>query len=99
MFFKTKKQNQKELIELLEQVINHLDNSEETYWSPLTPNEVKEIIEKEVQHLIDGQVVNKEQLILQFLPTSTLQDISIDNGWGDEYIVLSSKFDKLIDKI
>jgi hypothetical protein len=35
----------------------------------------------------------------EFLPTSTYQEISISNGWGDNYIKLSSEFDKLYEKL
>ena len=31
----------------------------------------------------------------EFLPTSTYQEISISNGWGEKYIRLSNDFDKI----
>jgi len=35
----------------------------------------------------------------EFLPTSTYQEISISNGWDDNYVKLSSDFDKLYERL
>lgn len=36
---------------------------------------------------------------MEFTPISTIQEISMTNGWSNEYIKLSSNFDKEITKI
>ena len=33
-----------------------------------------------------------------FAPTGSLQEVSLSNGWGDEFIQLASKMDKLTEK-
>lgn len=38
-----------------------------------------------------------EKINLLFAPTGDLQEISISNGWGEKFIEVSSKFDKLTD--
>lgn len=40
-----------------------------------------------------------DKLNLEFAPTSTYQEISLSNGWADEYIKLAEQFDKLYEKI
>lgn len=37
-------------------------------------------------------------IYLDFSPTSTFQEISISNGWEDEYIQLSTEFDNAYKK-
>ena len=34
-----------------------------------------------------------EDLIILFAPTSDLQEISIDSGWGEIFLIISEKFD------
>lgn len=40
-----------------------------------------------------------ERLNLEFAPTSTYQEVSLSNGWADEYIVLAEQFDSLYRRI
>jgi hypothetical protein len=41
----------------------------------------------------DLETLNK--LNMEFSPTSTYQELSLSNGWADEYIKLAEEFDKL----
>ncbi len=45
----------------------------------------------------DFETLNK--LNIEFAPTSTYQEISLSNGWGNEFIKLAGQFDKLYEKI
>ena len=94
-----KDKSREELKELLNEILTFIEDSEDTLWSPLTVNEVSEIIQKEIKNLETGKKVNRNQLIIEFLPTSTFQEISMDNGWSNDYISLSANFDKLINEI
>ena len=40
-----------------------------------------------------------KELKIDFLPTSTFQELSMNNAWGEEYIRLSSRFDELYSSI
>lgn len=40
-----------------------------------------------------------ERLNLEFAPTSTYQEVSLSNGWADEYLVLAEQFDSLYRRI
>ena len=40
-----------------------------------------------------------KELTLLFAPTSDLQDISIRNGWGNQFLEIAEKFDKIIKEI
>ena len=41
--------------------------------------------------------LNRDELKLLFAPTGALQETSMDNGWAGEYLLLSERFDGLID--
>jgi len=36
---------------------------------------------------------------LLFLPTGTLQEISIQNGWSEQYLILAAEFDSIYEKV
>jgi len=88
-----------ELISAFERIINLLDQSEDTIWANYTVDEAKEILQTELENYKQTQKLSdsgKSNINFLFLPTSALQEISMDNGWGDEYIKLSNIFDKYL---
>ena len=42
-----------------------------------------------------GEAAALERLRFLFLPTADLQEISISSGWGEHYLELAARFDKL----
>ncbi|MEA4987640.1 MAG: hypothetical protein VB095_06235 [Anaerovorax sp.] len=38
-----------------------------------------------------------KEISLLFAPTGAFQEISIDNGWSDEFIEISERFDDIVD--
>lgn len=88
-----------ELISAFERIIKLLENSEDTIWANYTVEEAKEILQTELENYKQTQKISdsgKSRISFLFLPTSALQEISVDNGWGDEYINLSNIFDKYL---
>lgn len=88
-----------ELISAFERIINLLDQSEDTIWANYTVEEAKEILQTELENYKNTHKLSdsgKSNINFLFLPTSALQEISIDNDWGDEYIKLSNIFDKYL---
>lgn len=88
-----------ELISAFERIIKLLENSEDSIWANYTVEEAKEILQtelgkyKQTHKLSDS---GKSRINFLFLPTSALQEISADNGWGDEYVEISNVFDKYL---
>ncbi len=58
-----------------------------------TVKELIESIDNDLNNLRYENTEYFEQIRNWFLPTVDFQELSIDNGWGDEYIHLASKFD------
>lgn len=40
-----------------------------------------------------------EKVHVEFLPTCTYQELSLSNGWSDKYIVLSTDFDQIYERM
>lgn len=88
-----------ELILAFEEIIELLENSGDTIWANYTVAEAKEILQTELENYKQTQKISdsgKRRINFLFLPTGALQEISIDNGWGDKYIKLSGIFDKYL---
>ena len=49
---------------------------------------------KDIEHCLESMDNSKISLLIA--PTANLQDLSIDAGWQDEFLVLASRIDKLI---
>ena len=69
-------------------------------WPDESPNECAEVLDKIMAHIIDP---DKNPLpnagSIQFAPTGPIQEIAISNGWDDEYMELSTQYDKLETKL
>lgn len=88
-----------ELVSAFEKIIELLDRSEDTIWANYTVAEAGEILQTELENYKQTQKLSdsgKYRINFLFLPTSALQEISINNGWGDEYVKISGIFDKYL---
>ena len=62
-------------------------------WSSDTPGEVVESLEREIDSLIARGKCDRLELSVLFAPTGAIQEISMANGWSDEYLALAAGFD------
>jgi hypothetical protein len=58
--------------------------------------DIADTLRTAIARLESGKPINKGELTFLFLPTGPLQDTSIDNGWGDEFVALAARFDSAI---
>lgn len=56
-------------------------------------------LNQDISNIKNCNFVTLDKVQSEFLPTSTYQEISITNGWGNDYIKLSNDFDKLYNKL
>ena len=61
--------------------------------------ELRDEMDVYIMQLKANNMNGLEELYKLFLPTCTLQDISIPNGWSDEYLRLAERFDKIYYKL
>ena len=69
-------------------------------WPDEKPDECTEVLDKMMAHIINPEKnQNPEYCSIQFLPTGPIQEIAISNGWHDQYMDLSTQYDKLEKKL
>lgn len=86
-----------EILNILDEIRNITNNPQvNMIWTPYQ-NSAEFIREYDliVEAFKRGTQGSLGKLQLLFAPTGVLQDISIDNGWGEKFIELSGRFDKL----
>lgn len=91
-----KQRKLQELQSLISKIEEHITDNSDMIW---TSCEDSKQLKKELQlyknQLVNNDLSSLDNLYILFLPTSDLQEHSMSNGWSDEYLKLSSKFDSL----
>jgi hypothetical protein len=85
-----------ELVTALENAILLLRKSSPSTWGASSPTEAMELLELERNKVLLSQQFDKKLLQSLFAPTGSIQEISIGNGWGDEFIEISKIVDKYV---
>jgi len=83
------------LLPTLDRTIFLLQNSQDSLYAHLSVDEVITALQTIQTKLEQTGILDKAQLNLLFGPTGSIQEISIDNGWGDEFIKLATEVDKI----
>lgn len=88
------------LIDILKQVKERFADSSDMLWTSYeTAKEVRDELDVYIEQLTTGDNNCLDNLSIHFLPTSTFQEHSLQNGWSNEYMKLSEKFDSIYAKI
>jgi hypothetical protein len=88
----------KKMIAVLSHLIYFLSNSESSIHAVETPDELMEVVTVNLRNMKShGVLLSPDDMKKMFLPTSSLQEIAIDNGWGDQYAELASNFEIVLD--
>jgi hypothetical protein len=82
------------LISALEETVSFLWNFRSSAWSHLSVDELIEQLEAELVSIRESGFINKGSLRSLYAPTGTIQDTSMDNGWGDEFLKISEVVDQ-----
>jgi hypothetical protein len=65
----------------------------------LSTSEASLELEFFIDQIKSNQSIDRNHLALLFAPTGIIQECSISNGWDEQYLKLSEKFDRLIQKL
>ena len=87
-----------ELQRLLEQTIAYVDKSDVELFSSRSSNELKREISQYLDELKAGRIRDIRIFEMLFAPTSPLQELSIDNNWGNEFCEIAGQFDSLAEE-
>lgn len=86
--------------EILKQIKSLTNAGSDTAWSRFDSTELFLVdLNQDITNIENCNFSTLDKVHTEFLPTSTYQEISISNGWGDNYIKLSNDFDKLYIKL
>ena len=88
------------VIELLTLILNKVDEETNVVWTRFdTPEELIADLQQNIKKLQSNDFDVLDKLNLMFGPTATYQELSISNGWGDEYLYLSKQFDEAYENL
>ena len=94
------KENTMVLIEIIKTVRSKISDSTDVSWSGFeSVNELQTELDKDIISLESGDFSSLKTYKVYFLPTGEFQEISMSNGWGEEYLKLANKFDEYYKKI
>jgi len=85
-----------EISAVLTDCLRHILASEDSAYSAMSARVLAETLQNTIAKLERDEPIDKAELRLLFAPTGDLQETSIDNGWGDEFVALSARFDRAI---
>lgn len=60
-----------------------------------SPEQLTDELDIYIKDLQEAKFQNWEALDLLFSPTGTLQECSISNAWGNDYLQLANEYDKI----
>ena len=83
------------IVKALEKTLMFLRQSEDSLLAKYSVSELIETINTQLDKARTFQQVDAEVLRKLFAPTSSLQEISMANGWGNEFIEISRTIDQL----
>ena len=89
-----------EIVKILEEIKSYINEDTDTTWAGF--KDAKDFLielNKDINLLKLCDYETLEKVNIEFLATSTYQELSLSNGWSDEYLILASKFDDLYLKI
>ncbi|HQZ99654.1 MAG TPA: hypothetical protein PLJ62_05620 [Thermoflexales bacterium] len=79
------------LISAFDELAGLLRRSEESLYAQRTPAQAASAITREIDSLTRAQTfADYDELRLLFAPTGALQEIAIDNGWGEAFLRIAA---------
>lgn len=82
------------LVLALERTLSFLRESESSDWASLSVEEVVRQLADELGKARNSQLLDLKKLRYLYAPTGSLQEISIYNSWGKEFIEISNTIDQ-----
>lgn len=73
-----------------------LQRSESSDWASLPVEEVIRQLKVELDKARNSQPLDTKKLEFLYAPTGSLQEISIENGWGKEFIEIADIIDQFM---
>lgn len=86
----------KEAADILLKIRQKITDDSDLVWTSFeTADELRKEIDGFISRLEQGDKKVIKDIYIHFLPTSTFQEHSMQNGWTDDYLKLAEQFDKI----
>ena len=86
----------KELIDIIAHVKRKITDHSDMVWTHYDDaKQLRNELDSYTLQIQTGDTSSLEDIKFLFLPTATLQEHAISNGWADEYLKLAKQFDGL----
>lgn len=88
--------DQHELLHLLETIRETITPETDVIWAGYdSVEQLLEALNHFTEKIQEGETTCLDELSIAFAPTSSFQELSIQNGWSDEYLKLAVSFDRI----
>lgn len=82
------------IIEILIKIKNTINPKTDVVWTGYdTPEQLEQMIDRRISELRNKELEYISDFYFLFGPTGVFQELSLSNGWGDEFIAMASEFD------
>jgi hypothetical protein len=85
-----------ELKNELEKIIKYLSQSKDSIYANKSVFEINESIKAIINKINNENKIEINIIKMLIAPTGSLQEISIDNGWGEEFIKITNEIEKIM---
>jgi len=83
-----------EIIHLLKEIKQRIKDDSDIFRTNYnTVDDIRKHIDDCILRIQNGDKDVLTDINIDFAPTSTFQELSIQNGWSDDYMILANKFD------
>jgi len=86
--------------EILETIRDYTDKDTDTVWAGYdNADEFLTDLNADIEKVKFCDFATLDKLEMEFAPTSTYQELSLSNGWSENFLELAKRFDKLNEKL
>lgn len=86
--------------EILQEIRSKIDLNTDTIWAGFDSVDIfLNELSQDIENIKLCNFTTLDKVNIEFAVTSTYQELSMSNGWSNEYLKLSEKFDKVYEEI
>ncbi len=84
------------VLDTLKRTLELVESSRPSGWAAAGVEQIAQHLRAAIAAVESGTPVDRDELRVLFLPTGDIQETSIDNGWGDEFLSLAQQMDAFL---
>ena len=80
----------------LEKLLIYLNQSTDSVYAHDSIFKMKVFINETIKKIDNHNKIEINKIKILIVPTGSLQEISIDNNWGQEFVIIANEMEKII---